>query len=80
METEGHVVAAGNMTPFRRRLADVGLITHPDHRGEGWATRLASQMVVDALPDAGVVRYRALTTSAPSLAVARALWASSGEA
>jgi len=73
METDGDVLAAGNMTPFRGRLADVGLITHPDHRGEGWAKRLASQMVVDALPDAGVVRYRALTTNAPSLAVARAL-------
>lgn len=72
-ETDAGVVAAGKMTPFRGKLADVGLITHPDHRGNGWAKRLASRMVADALPEAGVVRYRALTTNAPSMAVARSL-------
>ncbi len=72
-ETNGQVVAAENLTPFRRHFADVGLITHPDHRGQGLATRLASRMIADALPEAGVVRYRALTANAPSGAVARSL-------
>lgn len=73
LETNGHVVGAGNLTPFRDQLADVGLITHPDHRGQGVAKRLASRMIADALPEAGVVRYRAQTANAPSIAVARAL-------
>ncbi len=73
VKTDAGIVAAGKLTPFRGHLADVGLITHPDHRGQGWAKRLASRMVVDALPDAGVVRYRALTTNAPSVAVAGSL-------
>lgn len=73
IESAGEVIAAGSMTPFRGRLADVGLITHPDHRGRGCAKRLASRMIADALPDAEVVRYRALTNNAPSVAVARSL-------
>ena len=73
IEINAEVVAAGNMTPFRGHLADVGLITHPDHRGKGWAKRLASRMIADVLADAGVVRYRALITNAPSVAVARSL-------
>ncbi len=39
VEVKGQVVAAGNMTPFRGRPADVGLITHPDHRGRGLPPR-----------------------------------------
>lgn len=73
LERNGKVVAAGNLTPFRAQFADVGLITHPDHRGQGIAKRLASRMIADALPAAGVVRYRALSANAPSIAVARSL-------
>lgn len=73
IENNGEVVAAGNMTPFRGQLADVGLISHPDHRGRGWAKRLASRMIADALPNAGVVRYRTLITNTRSVAVARSL-------
>ena len=73
VEEDGRLVAAGNLAPFRGHLADVGLLTAPDHRGRGLARRLASRMIADALPDAGVVRFRARTTNAPSLAVARAL-------
>lgn len=73
MEANGQVVSAGNLTPFRGNFADVGLITHPDHRNHGFAKQLASRMIADALPDAGVVRYRSLTANAPSVAVARSL-------
>jgi len=73
LERNGIVVAAGNLTPFRAQFADVGLITHPDHRGRGIAKQLASRMIADALPAAGVVRYRALSANAPSIAVARSL-------
>ena len=73
LERNGKVVAAGNLTPFRTQFADIGLITHPDHRGRGIAKRLASRMIADALPAAGVVRYRALSANAPSIAVARSL-------
>ena len=47
---------------------------HPSAaRGRGLATRLAVRIIRDALPTAGIVRYRALNTNAPSLAIARSL-------
>lgn len=50
--------------------ADVGLVTHPDHRGRGHGLRLALDMTTAALDHTDVVRYRALATNHASLAVA----------
>jgi GNAT superfamily N-acetyltransferase len=67
------LVAAGNLTDFDGRPADVGLVTHPAHRGRGHGLRLVLDMTTSAIVDHGatVVRYRALTTNVPSLTVAR---------
>ena len=73
IEEDGHLAAAGNLAPFRGYPADVGLLTHPAARGRGLAKQLAVQMVGDALPAAGIIRYRALATDSPSLAIARSL-------
>lgn len=73
IEQEGRLAAAGNLTPFLGHPADVGLLTHPAARGRGLATRLAVRMITDALPAAGLIRYRALASNAPSLAIARSL-------
>jgi len=73
IEEDGCLAAAGNLTSFRGYPADVGLLTRPDARGRGLATRLAVQMIADALPPAGIIRYRALVTNSPSLAIARSL-------
>jgi len=70
---DDEVVAAGNMTEWRGLPADVGVLTEPGSRGQGFAGRLVGAMVSSALPAAVVVRYRALATNAPSLAVARRL-------
>ncbi len=67
------MVAAGNMTDYRAMPADVGVVTHPGFRGRGWARRLVSHMTAEQLPTVGVVRYRALQTNLPSLAVASSL-------
>lgn len=68
------VVAMGNLTAFAGRDADVGLVTHPAHRGAGHATRLATAMLAACFDDGvEVVRYRALATNVGSLAVARRL-------
>jgi acetyltransferase (GNAT) family protein len=73
IEQDGRLAAAGNLTPFRGYPADVGLLTHPAARGRGLAKQIAVQMIGDALPAAGVIRYRALVTNSPSLAIARSL-------
>ena len=66
---QGGLVAAGNLTLFRGYPADVGLLTHPAARGRGLAKKIAG----DALPAAGIIRYRALAANSPSLAIARSL-------
>jgi predicted GNAT family acetyltransferase len=67
------IVAAGNMTEWRGLPADVGVLTHPAHRGRGFAGRLVGAMVSAVLPTVGVVRYRALVSNHASLAVAQRL-------
>jgi hypothetical protein len=73
IEEDGRLAAAGNLTRFRGYPADVGLLTHPAARGRGLARQIAVQMIGDALPAAGIIRYRALATNSPSLAIARSL-------
>lgn len=70
---DDRVVAAGNMTGWRGLPADVGVLTEPGSRGQGFAGRLVGAMGSSALPAAVVVRYRALATNTASLAVARRL-------
>jgi GNAT superfamily N-acetyltransferase len=71
---DGQILALGNMTDFAGTPADVGLVTHPDHRGRGLAAALAADMLVAAFDDGiEVARYRALKTNLASLAVARRL-------
>lgn len=71
----GDGLAAGNMTDAGGAPGDVGLVTHPDHRGRGLARRVAATMLAWARDEGGVevARYRALTTNAASLRVAEAL-------
>ena len=71
---EGRELAAmGNMTDFGGSPGDVGLLTHPSFRGRGLGTGLAGAMITDALPTVPVIRYRALESNVPSLAVAAKL-------
>ena len=67
------LVVAGNMTDFDGSPTDVGLATHPAHRGKGLGASLASAMVADAFERYVVARYRALEVNTPSRAVARKL-------
>jgi hypothetical protein len=56
-----------------KRPADVCLLTHPAARSRGLAKQIAVQMIQDAVPTAGIIRYRALATNSSSLAIARSL-------
>lgn len=73
MKERRQVVAAGNLTEWRGRPADVGVLTAPSERGRGRARHLVGAMVATALPSIGVARYRALASNTASLAVARRL-------
>lgn len=69
----GTLVAAANLTPWRDRPSDIGLLTHPAHRGRGYGFALAGTVARLAVESAGIARYRALSSNTPSLRVARRL-------
>lgn len=70
----GDGLAAGNMTDFAGAPTDVGLVTHPDHRGRGLAARVAGTMLAWARDEGyETARYRALTANVASLRVAEKL-------
>ena len=69
----GAVVAAANIKFPPPGLANVGVVTAHEHRGRGYATRVVSFAVTDALRDAQVVQYRARRSNGPSIAIAQRL-------
>ena len=69
----GEIVAAANLTPFRSEPTDVGVLTHPAHRGSGLGTLVARAATAYAVGRFGLARYRALATNEPSRAIAAAL-------
>lgn len=69
----GTLVAAGNLTDWRDVPSDVGLVTHPDHRGHGYGLRVAAHAARTAVADAGIARYRALAANLASRRIARRL-------
>lgn len=73
IKSDGQLLAAGNLGPYRSRRADVGVLVHPAYRGRGLARRLVSRMAAEVLPEVGVLRYSAAQTNTASLAVAEAL-------
>jgi len=52
---------------------DVGLVIHPDARGRGYGLRIAALAAKQAIAMHGVARYRALTSSPSTLAIAERL-------
>jgi GNAT superfamily N-acetyltransferase len=70
---DGELVAAGNLTPEGERYCAVGILTHPAHRGQGYARAIVSAMTAHGLAGGRVLRYQTLCANAPALAVARAL-------
>lgn len=69
----GMLVAAGNLTDWRDVPSDIGLITHPDHRGRGYGLRVGAFAARFAIAAAGIARYRALADNAASRRIARRL-------
>ena len=73
LRSDGEIVAAANLTPFRDEPTDVGVLTGPAHRGLGHGARVARAATAYAVSRFGLARYRALTTNAASRAIAAAL-------
>ena len=69
----GDLAAAANLTTFRGSPPTVGVLTHPAHRGQGLATRVARTATAAAVTDVGLARYRAEAEHARSQAIGRIL-------
>ncbi len=67
------IVAAANLTAGPEAATDVGIVVHPDERGKGFALQVAAQAARQAILMHGIARFRALATSASTMAIARKL-------
>jgi GNAT superfamily N-acetyltransferase len=67
------LVAAANLTPGPDAATDVGFVIHPDARGRGYGLRIAALATKQAIMMHGIARYRALTSSPSTMAIAEKL-------
>ena len=58
---------------WSERIAHIGIVTHPAHRGAGLGTAAVRAMTRIALARKLVAQYRTLLANAPSMAIARRL-------
>ncbi|MDQ6848173.1 MAG: hypothetical protein M3019_11440 [Candidatus Dormibacteraeota bacterium] len=67
------LVCAGTLTPFRGMPANIGVLTHPAHRNQGFGTATVSALTADALVDSRTAQFRVLAENRPALRIARVL-------
>jgi GNAT superfamily N-acetyltransferase len=67
------LVAAANLTPGPDAATDVGFVIHPDARGRGYGLQIAALAAKQAIVMHGIARYRALTSSPSTMAIANKL-------
>lgn len=67
------LVAAGMGESRAATLLHIGIITHPDYRGQGHGRGVVSAIAAYGLGAGLVPRYQALAANSPSVAIARAL-------
>ena len=67
------LAAAGMLERWGDRLLQVGIVTHPDHRGRGYGKAVVSAMTAHGLATGGILQYRTLQANRPSVGIARSL-------
>lgn len=70
---EGALAAVSGYDVWGGRLAHLGIVTHPAHRGRGLGAAAVALAMETALAAGLVPQYRTLLSNAPSLAIARRL-------
>ncbi len=72
--TSGPAVTNAPAAPASPAAAtDIGVVIHPDSRGQGYGVRIAALAAKQAIAMHGMARYRALTSSPSTLAIAERL-------
>ena len=67
---DGRLVAAASLGPWDGRVLDVGVVTVPDRRGRGLATRVGRTCASYAVREHGVALWRAALTNVASVRAA----------
>jgi hypothetical protein len=70
---EGELAAAGTVERSSRDILNVGIITHPDHRGSGYGKEVTTALTNYGLERGGIMQYRTLEANVPSMRIARTL-------
>jgi RimJ/RimL family protein N-acetyltransferase len=69
-DDRGELVAASNLTGWRRATDRIGVVTHPDRRGRGYGAAVAAAATAAALETTTVAEWRARGTNIPSIKTA----------
>jgi GNAT superfamily N-acetyltransferase len=69
----GDLTSAGMLLAASKRLRNVGILTHPAYRGQGYGRAVVSFMTAYALERGGIGHYQTLLANTPSVAIARSL-------
>ncbi len=67
------LLAFASYEVWDRALAHMSVVTHPEHRGRGFAKTAVAQLAQHALISGLIPQYRTLVSNKPSLRVAAAL-------
>lgn len=70
---DDELVCAGTLTPFRGLPANIGVLTHPAHRNQGYGTAMVSILTRDALAESRAAQFRVLEENRPALRLGRVL-------
>ncbi|HUU59364.1 MAG TPA: GNAT family N-acetyltransferase [Phycisphaerae bacterium] len=65
------LVAAASYEVWGQRIAHIGVVTHPQHRGKGFGKSVVAAISKCALATRLILQYRTLADNAPSMAIAR---------
>jgi GNAT superfamily N-acetyltransferase len=64
------LVAAASYERWGERILHVGILTHPEHRGQGLGLGVAAATVTHALEAGGIAQYQTLEANEPSMRIA----------
>jgi GNAT superfamily N-acetyltransferase len=67
------LLAAANLTAGPEAATDVGIVVHPEARGQGYAMKIVAVAARQAILMHGIARFRALADSPGTLAIAHRL-------
>lgn len=73
VHVEGELAAVAGYEVWGEAIANISVITHPRHRGQGYGKTVVSRLTEEVLNQGLAPQYRTLEVNVPSMAVAQDL-------